>query len=150
MGPEIPASEPSEVGISRRKVLQRIGAGAAVAWTAPILTSIRTPAFGQATPTCTSPCAPCFDGTGECGTDPVRGGTCFCSETIEGDCVCGSNDACDEWGTCTSSSDCPPDFVCKPVSCHDCSREIMDCQRPCGHPLPGGARKRGSGRPMTG
>jgi hypothetical protein len=37
--------------ISRRRMLKRIGAGAAVAWTAPVLTSIRTPAFA-ATPAC--------------------------------------------------------------------------------------------------
>ena len=41
--------EPKE-GISRRKMLKRIGAGAAIAWTAPVLTSIKTPAFAQ------SPC----------------------------------------------------------------------------------------------
>jgi extensin-like protein len=31
--------------ISRRKLLERIGAGVAVAWTAPILTSVRVPAY---------------------------------------------------------------------------------------------------------
>jgi CHRD domain-containing protein len=39
-------------GVSRRRMLKRIGAGAAVAWTAPILTSVRTPAFAQASPSC--------------------------------------------------------------------------------------------------
>ena len=41
--------DPDQVGhqISRRRMLKRIGAGAAVAWTAPVLTSIRTSAFGQ-------------------------------------------------------------------------------------------------------
>lgn len=34
-------------GVSRRKMLKRIGAGAAVAWTAPIITSVRTPAWAQ-------------------------------------------------------------------------------------------------------
>jgi hypothetical protein len=55
MNPE----EPLEVsdGISRRKVLKRIGAGAAIAWSAPILTSIRTPAFAQY-----PECAPCDAG----------------------------------------------------------------------------------------
>jgi len=38
-------------GVSRRKMLQRIGAGVAVAWTAPIITSVRVPAFAQS-PTC--------------------------------------------------------------------------------------------------
>ena len=37
--------------ISRRVMLKRIGAGAAVAWTVPVLTTIRTPAFaGSPTP----------------------------------------------------------------------------------------------------
>ena len=31
--------------VSRRKMLQRIAAGTAIAWTAPVLTSLRTPAF---------------------------------------------------------------------------------------------------------
>lgn len=44
--------EPQVPGdISRRRMLKRIGAGAAVAWTAPILTSVRVPAFAQY-PTC--------------------------------------------------------------------------------------------------
>jgi hypothetical protein len=38
-------------GVSRRKMLKRIGAGAAVAWTAPILTSVRVPAYA-ASPSC--------------------------------------------------------------------------------------------------
>lgn len=151
MTPEEPHIDLSEEGISRRRMLKRIGAGAAVAWSAPVLTSLRTPAFAQASPTCTSPCAACFDSSAaECGTDPVRGGVCLCSASIEGDCVCGSDDTCDEWGLCKSSSDCAPDFVCKPVACHDCSSDLMNCQRPCGHPLPGGASKRVTGRRMSG
>ncbi|MGH2557363.1 MAG: CHRD domain-containing protein [Actinomycetota bacterium] len=38
-------------GISRRRMLKRVGAGAAVAWTAPILMSVRVPAFAQS-PVC--------------------------------------------------------------------------------------------------
>jgi hypothetical protein len=38
-------------GVSRRQVLKRIGVGAAVAWTAPILTSVRVPAYA-ASPSC--------------------------------------------------------------------------------------------------
>jgi hypothetical protein len=37
--------------VSRRAMLKRIGAGAAVAWSAPVITSIRTPAFAQYPPT---------------------------------------------------------------------------------------------------
>jgi hypothetical protein len=37
-------------GISRRRMIKRIGAGAAVAWTAPVLMSVRVPAFAQSPP----------------------------------------------------------------------------------------------------
>jgi len=36
--------------ISRRRMIKRIGAGAAVAWTAPVLMSVRVPAFAQSPP----------------------------------------------------------------------------------------------------
>lgn len=37
----------SHDSISRRTMLKRLGAGAAVAWSVPVLTSLRTPAFAQ-------------------------------------------------------------------------------------------------------
>jgi hypothetical protein len=37
-------------GISRRRMLRRMGAGVAIAWTAPILTSVRVPAYAQPSP----------------------------------------------------------------------------------------------------
>jgi len=139
--------------ISRRKALKRIGAGAAVAWSAPVLSSLRTPAFAAETPRCTDPCARCFDANAApCGTDTVRGFTCLCSLTTEGTCVCGSNDGCNEWGTCATSSDCPSGFVCKPVGCRGCSTASgeMNCQRPCGAPLPPGAQPATTGTRMSG
>jgi hypothetical protein len=39
-------------GISRRRMLRRMGAGVAIAWTAPILTSVRVPAYAQVSPGC--------------------------------------------------------------------------------------------------
>jgi CHRD domain-containing protein len=49
----MPPEEPQLAGgISRRRMLKRIGAGAAIAWTAPIITSVRVPAFAQASPSC--------------------------------------------------------------------------------------------------
>jgi CHRD domain-containing protein len=48
----MPPEEPQVGGgISRRQMLQRIGAGAAVAWTAPVLMSVKSPAFAQS-PSC--------------------------------------------------------------------------------------------------
>jgi hypothetical protein len=139
--------------ISRRRMLKRIGAGAAVAWSAPVLTSLSTPAFAQYPPLCPAPCAACFDGSADpCGTDSVRGGTCLCSRTTEGNCVCTANDACDEWGLCTTSADCPSGFLCKPVQCRGCSTTAgeMDCTRPCGAPLPARAERAPTGRRMSG
>jgi hypothetical protein len=48
--------EPSEVpsdpnAISRRRLIKRLGAGAAVAWSAPVLMSVKVPAFAQS-PSC--------------------------------------------------------------------------------------------------
>ncbi|HEV8421360.1 MAG TPA: hypothetical protein VGR13_08405, partial [Actinomycetota bacterium] len=50
MTPEMPLDKSPEE-ISRRKVLKRIGSGMAIAWTAPVLMTIRSPAFAQS-PTC--------------------------------------------------------------------------------------------------
>src|SRR2546428_6130851 len=55
-------SDQAEHRISRRRMLKRIGAGAAVVWSAPILTSIRTPAFAAS--------------GGLCGPDQGCGGRC--------------------------------------------------------------------------
>ncbi len=78
-----PSTPPS--GITRRKMLKRMGAGAAVAWTVPVLTSIRTPAFAQASGVCAGGCdcgtpSPCCGAPGgEYFCHPVGGGKCFCS-----------------------------------------------------------------------
>ena len=39
--------EGTKDGISRRRMLKRIGIVSAVAWTTPVVTSLRTPAFAQ-------------------------------------------------------------------------------------------------------
>jgi hypothetical protein len=90
-------------GISRRRMLKRIGAGTAVAWSAPILTSLRTPAFGQASPVCAPGCPacqrngpPCLE-TCSCVGIPVE---CFCSDA--GFCafdfrICEKDADCDQY-----------------------------------------------------
>jgi hypothetical protein len=89
--------------VSRRRMLKRIGAGAAIAWTTPILTSIRTPAFA-ASPAC---------GPFDCSNPAF--GSCTCASgapgvlthTPAGGCVCilggGIVETCDA---------CTPPFVC--------------------------------------
>src|SRR4030081_2374443 len=91
-------------GISRRRMLKRIGAGAAIAWTAPILTSVRTPAFAASAGPCAPPCG-CFCGgqAKVCGTDP--NGDCLCGITTEDTCFCGSDIGCGANGFCSSSAD---------------------------------------------
>src|SRR2546428_10947569 len=97
--------EPKE-GISRRKMMKRIGAGAAIAWTAPILTSIRTPAFAYGPPPpgcstndncgCVTPCEaaiPC-NGNPLCNcwvASADNGSVCLCRNFVA---FCGETPLC--------------------------------------------------------
>jgi hypothetical protein len=100
-------SEEFEVtdGISRRKMLKRIGAGAAIAWSAPVLTSIRTPAFAQTGPppppgcdpgqTCSAcPFLASCHNNGNCQcwqSSPDNGGGCVCNAFVA---FCGDTPLC--------------------------------------------------------
>jgi hypothetical protein len=102
-------------GVSRRKMLKRIGAGAAVAWTAPILTSIRTPAFAASPGVCDpASCAgdPCGNQT-PCPTNP---GACTCSQDVGGGCVCIAIFGC-PGAPCATDADCGPGNVCTNTCC---------------------------------
>jgi hypothetical protein len=94
----------SEEGISRRRMLKRIGTGAAVAWTAPVITSLTTPAFAQYGCDCISD--PCNN---PCGAEG-----CLCAQTTEQDCDC-FIPVCGE--PCSSSSDCGAGRRCVVVCC---------------------------------
>ena len=88
--------------ISRRRMLKRIGAGAAIAWSAPVLTSLRIPAFAQAgSPVCQD-CA-CFAAAGPCPGNP----DCLCDRTMEGTCVCDQELGL---GDCTTTAQCEAEF----------------------------------------
>ena len=126
-----------EVGnsLSRRRVLKRAGVGAAVVWSAPVLTSLATPAHAQgASPQpggCSAPCTACFcSGTTIPPSSEPCGGSedCLCSATIEGDCFCaharsGSSD------DCTTSDDCLPNERCMTVCQNNCTTN--SCQPAC-------------------
>ena len=117
----------AENEISRRKMLKRIGAGAAVAWTAPVLTSIRTPAFAQSAQ-CPNGCADilCFS---ESDFACNEAATCICTRTTEDTCFCGDgNCPCDTYPACSSSSDCAPGRECGLLCC---TGELA-CLPPCG------------------
>jgi hypothetical protein len=97
-------------GISRRRMIKRIGAGAAIAWSAPVLTSIRTPAFAQIYD-CPGTDWNCGDPFVECGV-PVPGTICLCDLNTEGATICWNDFSCgDPRATpCASSADCGSEF----------------------------------------
>jgi transcription elongation factor len=129
MSPEEPLNETSPAGISRRRMLKRIGAGAAVAWTAPILTSIRTPAFAASPRTCTGESCGCDLGTPcnfaiDCHNS---GGACNCWVLADASaCYCGVFDSCSNHQPCASNADCPSGQCCITNCCGSL------CYLPCG------------------
>jgi hypothetical protein len=114
-------------GISRRRMLKRIGAGAAIAWSAPILTSIRTPAFAQYGG---SPCNPGQVCTPDCDViRPCQSGNCACFRNVDtSECHCGDllDGLCASFPPCVTGADCPAGLTCV-ASC--CPTGI--CMAPC-------------------
>jgi len=97
----------SEDKISRRRVLTRIGGGAAIAWSTPILTSIRTPAFAQSGFGCDpgQTCKGCPDQSCQGNPDcvcwllsPDQGNACWCGAGIK--IVCGEEPPCATQADC--------------------------------------------------
>ena len=125
--PESGASE----GLSRRKMLGRIGLVTAVAWTTPIVTSLRTPAFAQAVSqgACT-----CFEGCGN--TDACNPSDCFCISSLEGQKFCSQNFFCVDARACVSTDDCPNGWVCQGGECPGNCGNV--CVPPCGTCLTSG------------
>jgi hypothetical protein len=87
------SGENDNTGLSRRHALKRIGIAGAVAWTAPVLSSIRTPAFAQSPPGC----APweCGDPIVECGSGCGGFPLCVCDVDVEGNSFCWDDYSCD-------------------------------------------------------
>jgi hypothetical protein len=126
--------------ISRRKMLKRLGAGAAVAWSAPVLTSLRTPAFAQYPARCAPIGAICGP------RDPACGGASGCPECVgtqgfcvaldDGSCFCAQGGACNFLPgepICQTDSDCAEfgqGTRCAPTSCDECAGNRA-CVQPC-------------------
>jgi hypothetical protein len=102
-----------EEGISRRKMLKRIGAGATIVWSAPVLTSIRTPAFATSPARCPT-CSPFCGGENPRCEDPGDD-PCACVQRHEGGCECVQTDFLEECKSCLSDADCEPDQFCVDV-----------------------------------
>jgi hypothetical protein len=134
-------------GISRRRMIKRIGAGAAIAWSAPILSSIKAPAFAQRDKCPETGCedrfAPCGDGgcqTGAC----TAGLGCFKTDDTEGNCHCAQNIFCSCVSACVSSSDCAPDQFCiTDTGCGSGGVCVNCCGEGC-RDVSGGRRPRGA------
>lgn len=114
--------------ISRRRALKRIGAaGAAVAWSAPLLSSLRTPAFAQASPRCREgfSCGGDFE---TCSDSPF----CVCTSTVDGAECLDTN--CTGLGVgCTTNDQCEtlvgPGARCQPAGTGCCGNQ---CIAACG------------------
>jgi hypothetical protein len=140
--PDDETAQPDEAGqrgFSRRSALKRLGAGAAIAWSAPVILSAGSTAFaaGSLSPNCTSSggCDPPpnppghFPCGGGCATGSCTGGVgCFGVTDTEGQCFCaqGVNGCPCLTVTCTASSQCGPGQHCVVQNycggghCYDC------------------------------
>jgi hypothetical protein len=147
----------SHDGVSRREILKRAAIAGGVAWAAPVIQSITTPAFAQVSPFCTGCFAVKVDDTGACED---QNGTTFCprctlpTAQTPGGCGCGFRvdmEPCDpETGTgpwtvtlpagCTfhgGFSKCggPQDQLCEPARDNgDGTVTFFPCQDPPGNP----------------
>src|SRR5947209_19928944 len=107
----------SENKISRRSMLKKAGLVGAVAWSAPVLTSLATPAGAaplRGSRKCTTQDR--TGGTAACHfcTPPTCPGTqCgFCFPTTTGCCFCTNNFFCNNVSNCTNRGQCPPGWEC--------------------------------------
>jgi hypothetical protein len=125
--------ERREKGISRRKMLKSVGASAAVAWSAPVLMSVKTPAYAQASPSCLP--FDCLSFRASCGPsgcmvppgcDPINQNQCVL--LIDGSCFCSLGPR--SRSTCDSDADCPDGDHCCLVE-PDCGMGRSACCRPC-------------------
>jgi hypothetical protein len=124
-----------EEGISRRRMIKRMGAGAAVAWSAPVLMSIQSPAFAQASPTCEVFDCIKFPLCGQapgCPTSPPECQGHPCVRLFDNSCICVNNGQ-PSVPDCDSDDDCEaqfgPGFRCGPVE--NCGAST-GCFLPCG------------------
>jgi len=127
--------------VSRRRMLKRIGAGAAVAWSAPILTSMRVPAFAQYGGNCEPAKQFCGPPDPRCGVPgvacPLPNGCAVgaCTLQLDNSCLCWDFAVCTSPNPiCQSDADCGPGFKCGPVdpSCMNLCAGNRGCFHQCG------------------
>src|SRR2546429_5776171 len=111
----------SETKMSRRKLLRNAGIAGAVAWTAPVLTSLGAPAFASVQGRHNKSCAafvlqdPTNHACGICNPNSVgceNNGSCFCIVNIKGCCFCTMGTSCASLIACPNGqTDCPRGFA---------------------------------------
>jgi len=115
-GPPI-VDEPNEgveaTGLSRRTLLKRIGVGAGIVWSAPVLTSVFSRAAAQSAPPCSFNAAEgACNGQTVCGTQG-----CLCNVNADGvSTYCTVPTNCSN-ADCTTNADCPAGQVCQATCC---------------------------------
>jgi hypothetical protein len=113
--------EVREDQITRRRMIKRIGAGAAIAWSAPVILSLSAPAFAQGA-YCQG-CSPDSDCNAQIDCSQAQDGSCGCGRTPTETCFCYQHGSC---GTpCASQSDCASGETCVASCCG------FACQTPC-------------------
>lgn len=123
--------EPKETSnrISRRSMIKRVGAATAVAWTAPVLSSLRTPAFADY-----GVCRECALGDDFCFNQPTCGtagaNPCSCLRTEGNACACHACVLCSSATPCENTGQCPPGWVCA-LSCCSANRTDFRCHPQC-------------------
>jgi hypothetical protein len=110
--------------ISRRRMIKRLGAATAVAWTAPVLSTLgKVPAL-SAQQRCMG-CAPLPPGNAHCAASQLCGSSgsnpCDCRTEPQGTCFCHSCLFCDTLPgggqVCASSAECPAGWGCVLTDC---------------------------------
>ncbi len=129
----------SEAKISRRKMLRNVGIAGAMAWTAPVLSSLGSPAFASVQSRHNKTCRdfvlqdPANGACGVCNINSVgceNNGGCFCIVNVKGCCFCTQGASCASLIPCPQGQfQCPTGQQCVPQTC--CNTGQV-CVPPCG------------------
>jgi hypothetical protein len=143
----------SEKRISRREMLRNIGIAGAVAWAAPVLTSLPAQASTSANPckglnwSCSSvPPPTCCGGAGFCfqkvnAKGGHKAGRLICAD-LQGNSFCSSFQTCTVGG---QNTECPKGFRCTSTCCDQYFNLPYVCTKKCNKP--GKGPRKAIGRP---